>query len=87
METITLPMVGSWQVRVVSARNYSIHGDAYVELGVTKDEWAGKGFLLKVPQHAMSGLEAGLDRLPMEMKVDFLMGQVTRVSRVEQKSQ
>ncbi|HZL37898.1 MAG TPA: hypothetical protein VFC78_21450 [Tepidisphaeraceae bacterium] len=69
------PMFGNWTVRIEQVRPFTIHGDQYFELHVTKPDEPGGGTMsLKVPLHAMKGqsLKAG-DRVI----VSFLAGQVT----------
>jgi len=68
------PMVGSWTVRVHAVRPFTIHGDLYYELHVTRtDEPQPTGFALRVPQHA-TAREPAPDQT---LVVTFLMGQVT----------
>jgi hypothetical protein len=72
-------MVGSWRVRVLAARPFTIHSDVYFELHVVRlDEPApaDTGFVLRVPQHAIAA-----EPLPGQtLEVSFLMGQVTSAS-------
>jgi hypothetical protein len=69
------PMIGSWQVRVEAVRPFSIHGDEYYELQVTRTETPEEaaGFVLRVPEHATAGEPVAGQRL----EITFLMGQVT----------
>lgn len=67
-------MLGSWRVRVLAARPFTIHSDLYFELQVMRLDEAGEsGFVLRVPQHAFSAEPA----TGQVLKVTFLMGQVT----------
>jgi hypothetical protein len=68
-------MVGSWTVRVHAVRPFTIHGDLYYELLVTRadEPQETNGFALRVPQHATTG-EPAPDQT---LVVTFLMGQVT----------
>ena len=46
------PMIGSWQVLVHAVRPYTIHGDLYYELHITRlDEDSAQGYAVRVPQH------------------------------------
>lgn len=67
------PMVGTWEVGVLSARPFTIHGDLYYELHATKDDLPGQALVLRVPQHAI----AGEPRAGQRLTLTFLMGQVT----------
>ena len=70
------PMVGTWTVQVHAVRPFTIHGDLYYELLVTRtdDPAAGDaGFQLRVPQHAI----AGEPTIGQRLTLTFLMGQVT----------
>jgi hypothetical protein len=72
-------MIGSWQVQVHGVRPYTIHGDLYYELQVTRlDEAEDHGYALRVPQHAVESQPAPGDKL----SVTFLMGQITSASRL-----
>ena len=79
------PMVGSWVVDVQAVRPFTIHGDLYYELHVTRrDDDAGGGgggqvLALRVPAHATPGTPAAGQTLA----VTFLMGQVTGAKPVE----
>jgi hypothetical protein len=67
-------MIGSWQVQVHAVRPYTIHGDLYYELHVTKlDENTGSGYAVRVPQHAFTGEPTSGQKL----ELTFLMGQIT----------
>jgi hypothetical protein len=72
-------MIGSWQVQVHAVRPYTIHGDLYFELHVTKlDEYTGQGYAVRVPQHAMEAEpQAG-----QKLALTFLMGQITSAKKV-----
>jgi hypothetical protein len=72
------PMVGNWKVRVHEVRPFTIHGDLYYELHVTREEDPENLLALRVPQHAINGQPATGDLF----EVTFLMGQVTGAKRV-----
>jgi hypothetical protein len=75
---MSLPMVGTWTVRVADVRPFTIHGDLYYELlGVRADD--GSNLSLRVPQHAVAEPPAA----GQLVAVTFLMGQVTGVARVQ----
>jgi hypothetical protein len=71
-----LPMTGSWPVEVKAVRPFTIHGDIYWELQVSRTDVVGDDLLLRVPQHAAKTEPLAGQRL----SVVFLMGQVTAVS-------
>jgi hypothetical protein len=75
------PMVGSWVVDVQAVRPFTIHGDLYYELHVTRRDDAGGGqvLALKVPAHAISDTPAAGQTL----SVTFLMGQGTAAKPTE----
>ena len=76
---MTPPMIGNWSVDVKAVRPFTIHGDLYYELHVVRTEEAsGQLLALRVPQHATQGEPAPGDQL----RVSFLMGQVTSAKRV-----
>jgi hypothetical protein len=67
-------MIGSWQVQVHGVRPYTIHGDLYYELQVTRlDANEPHGYAVRVPQHAATQQPQPGDRL----EITFLMGQIT----------
>ncbi len=75
---MTPPMVGSWQVRIVAARPYAIHGDHYFEFAIAQlnaPANAPPEAVLRAPVHAFA--------VPPEenqaVEITFLMGQVTAV--------
>jgi hypothetical protein len=72
------PMVGTWSVEVLVAQPFSIHGDLYYELRVTRTDDAATSsdqtFAVRVPQHAVRAEPKAGDRLTLT----FLMGQVTK---------
>jgi hypothetical protein len=70
-----LPMTGSWSVIVNAVRPFAIHGDLYWELIVTKPDAPGE-ISLRVPQHAAKVEPAA----GQQLKVSFLMGQVTTIA-------
>ena len=68
------PMVGNWSVEVKDVHPFTIHGDLYYELHVTRlDDAAAQVLAVRVPQHAVSGTPKAGDKLA----ITFLMGQVT----------
>ena len=68
------PMVGSWSVEVKAVKPFTIHGDLYYELHVTRtDDSSGQVMAVRVPQHAVAGEPKTGDKLTLT----FLMGQVT----------
>jgi hypothetical protein len=68
-------MFGSWSVEVKEVRPFTIHGDQYYELHITRTEdKEGSIHSLKVPLHALKGrTPAAGDKL----NITFLAGQVT----------
>jgi hypothetical protein len=74
------PMVGSWSVQVKEVRPFTIHGDLYYELHVTRTDIADTDLLaIRVPQHAVTGTPSAGDKL----SVTFLMGQVTTAKKID----
>jgi hypothetical protein len=72
------PMVGSWVVRVHEVRPFSIHGDEYYELHVTRYEDTSRLMALRVAKHAIDAQpETG-----QSLEITFLMGQVTGAKRI-----
>ena len=71
------PMIGSWDVTIHAIRPFTIHGDLYYELHVTRAEDPQQALAVRVPQHACDQLNPG-DRV----KLTFLMGQVTAARRI-----
>lgn len=70
------PLVGSWSVEVKDVKPFTIHGDLYYELQITRlDDPSNQPLVIRVPQHAVTGVPKTGDRLA----VSFLMGQVTSV--------
>ncbi len=75
------PMVGSWQVQIVAARPYAIHGDNYFELLISRldtPEGDLPEAILRAPAHAFTTSPAEGQRAV----IGFLMGQVTSVKIV-----
>jgi len=72
------PMVGTWKVTVHAIRPFTIHGDLYYELQVTRAEAPEQEMAVRVPQHACGELGVGDN-----VELTFLMGQVTRARKVE----
>jgi hypothetical protein len=68
-------MIGSWPVEVMAVRPFTIHGDIYWELAVSRIDVPGE-LVLRVPQHAAKVEPVAGQRL----SVTFLMGQVTAVA-------
>jgi hypothetical protein len=62
---------------VHAVKPYSIHGDAYYELHVEREDQPGTLVAVRVPEHAVAGAPAVGDRLTLT----FLMGQVTGAAR------
>jgi hypothetical protein len=71
------PMLGTWNVTVHSLRPFTIHGDIYYEVHLTRDESPDEMLALRIPQHAITDPTAG-DRLA----ITFLMGQVTQTTKL-----
>ena len=74
------PMVGTWTILVRDVRPFTIHGDLYYELHVTREDdpsSAGQVLALRVPEHAVEGTPLVGERLVLT----FLMGQVTGAKR------
>jgi hypothetical protein len=69
-------MIGTWTVDVKAVRPFTIHGDLYYELHVTRPEQPEQGLAIRVPQHAAQAEPQPGQRLVLT----FLMGQVTGVS-------
>jgi hypothetical protein len=69
-------MTGSWSVQVNAVRPFTIHGDIYWELHVTRLDGPAVELTLRVPQHAARTEPAAGQKL----SVTFLMGQVTAVA-------
>jgi hypothetical protein len=73
-------MIGSWQVQVHGVRPYTIHGDLYYELQVTRlDADESNGYAVRVPQHAVAQPPAPGNKLSLT----FLMGQITSAKPIE----
>ena len=75
------PIAGSVRARVLEVGRTSIHGDEYVDLLVQTAEQApnNEASRVRVPVHACAG--SALD-IGTVVTVEFLMGQVTRVTPV-----
>ncbi len=72
-------MIGSWSVLVHGVKPYTIHGDLYYELVVTRiDGDPTQGLAIRVPQHAIAPPPQTGERLSLT----FLMGQVTAAARL-----
>lgn len=70
-----LPMTGSWVVQVHAVRPFTIHGDEYFELHLTRADVDAPPFAVRVPLHALENREAPAAGQTLELS--FLMGQVT----------
>ena len=70
-------MVGSWKVRVHAIRPFTIHGDLYYELQVTRHDAPDEPLAVRVPQHACGEIAVADD-----VELTFLMGQVTAAKKV-----
>jgi hypothetical protein len=69
------PMVGNWRVLVHGVQPYSIHGDLYYEMQVSRfEDEPGKLLMLRMPQHVLKSQPRAGDKL----SVGFLMGQVVQ---------
>jgi hypothetical protein len=74
------PMVGNWSVEVKDVRPFTIHGDLYYELHVTRlDDPTGTLLAIRLPQHAVSDVPKPTDKLALS----FLMGQVTLAKPIQ----
>jgi hypothetical protein len=76
MTPIQTPMAGSWTVRVIAVRPFTIHGDRYFELHAVRTDVPAapeQRMSLKVPEHAV----AAEPQPGQVLVVSFLMGQVT----------
>jgi hypothetical protein len=72
------PMMGTWQVRIVAARPFSIHGDNYFELLIARlDLPPGEHpeAILRAPAHVFTTPPEA----EQTVEIQFLMGQVTSV--------
>ena len=71
------PMTGSWSVEVKAVHPFAIHGDPYFELHVIRlDTEESPVVALRAARHAVSiEPQAG-----QQLRVTFLMGQVTSVN-------
>lgn len=68
------PMTGSWRVRVHAVRPFSIHGDLYFEVHVTRlDDPAERMLAVRIPRHAAPTTPVS----GQVLELAFLMGQVT----------
>ena len=75
MSPLSTPMVGTWTVDVKAVKPFTIHGDLYYELHVTRDEQPDQVLALRIPQHAPTN---GEPRPGQRLVLTFLMGQVTK---------
>jgi len=68
-------MIGTWIVTVNALRPFTIHGDEYLELHITRVDEDRSSHLVRVPKHALkTTVVAGA-----QATLTFLMGQVTEV--------
>jgi len=68
------PLIGSWTVTIHEVRPFTIHGDLYYELHITRpDDPTNRLMALRVPQHACPTPPAANQTVILT----FLMGQVT----------
>jgi hypothetical protein len=68
------PMFGNWTVVVHAVKPFSIHGDLYFELTISRVDEPGNAMLaVRLAQHAVRATPTVGDR----MTLTFLMGQVT----------
>ena len=72
---MSMPMIGTWTVTVNATRPFTIHGDEYLELHVTRVDEDRNDHLVRVPKHALRIVPAPGSRVTLT----FLMGQVTEV--------
>jgi len=79
MSSVSTPMVGTWTVNVKAVKPFTIHGDVYYELHVTRDEQPEQVLGLRIPHHVVS---AGAPQPGDRLVLTFLMGQVTKVEAV-----
>jgi hypothetical protein len=68
-------MLGTWTVTIHAVRPFTIHGDVYYELHVTRPDQPEQLLAIRIPQHASSKAPAEGETVV----VTFLMGQVTKV--------
>ena len=73
------PMVGTWDVQLHQVRPFTIHGDLYYEVHVTRrDDPVPQMVALRIPQHVLPQTP-----LPNEAyRITFLMGQVTAAQKI-----
>jgi hypothetical protein len=73
-------MIGAWTVTIRAVKPFTIHGDLYYELHVTRAEDPQTLLALRIPQHASP-------TAPVEgetVVVTFLMGQVTSCAKANE---
>jgi hypothetical protein len=76
MSSASPPMVGTWTVNVTAIKPFTIHGDLYYELHVTRDEQPGQVLALRIPHHVAAAREP---QPGDKLVLTFLMGQVTKM--------
>lgn len=80
--SVTTPMIGEWLVHLDAIRPFSIHGDQYLELHVRRvDDATNQSLAVRVPQHALEGATLTVGD---QVKLTFLMGQITSAKKVAQ---
>ena len=75
MSSVTPPMIGTWTVTIHAVRPFTIHGDVYYELHVTRAEQPDQFLALRIPEHAARSAPV----VGQTVVVTFLMGQVTNM--------
>ncbi len=71
---MSLPIVGSWTVRIEAFRPFTIHGDRYFELQIIRlDEPSTTQTIVRIPEHVI----AGAPQVGERYSITFLMGQIT----------
>jgi len=78
MTQSTLPVVGSWTVRVNGVKPFAIHGDRYYELLITRvDDASATEMIVRIPEHVSNQPPRAGERVT----ISFLMGQITSLQR------
>ncbi len=73
---MSFPIVGSWIIRIEATRPFSIHGDRYFEMQITRlDEPTETPSIVRIPEHAIAGAPC----VGQRYSITFLMGQITAV--------
>jgi hypothetical protein len=72
-------MIGTWDIQVLAARAFTIHGDLYYEVQALRaDVPSNNAYVFRVPQHAIKAAPASGQRL----RLTFLMGQITSAEQL-----